>query len=279
MMFTKKSSVLSLILFAAAILSMPMVATAATTCTGGQLANQFLNIGVSKNQYRINNNFYNPPANSSAKLCIDYNYEATGRNFTTRNSGGVVVPTNGAPSGYPSTYAGCHYGACSTGSGMPIRVSDIASATTSWSIFTSRVTGNWNASYDIWFNTRASVPGQADAAELMIWLSKRGSIQPAGELIASNVSVAGRRFDVWAGRLPGGNWNVISYVARSNTTSVTNLDLKAFFTDASKRNNPVSGRPNLSSNWYLTSIQAGFEVWSGGNGLRSDFFNSIVRKK
>jgi hypothetical protein len=278
-MYMKGRSALSLMCVALGVLSMPMIATAATTCTGGQLTNQFLNIGVSNNQYRINNNFYNPPANSTAKLCIDYNYEATGKSFTARNSGGVSVPTNGAPSGYPSIYAGCHYGTCSTGSGMPIRVSDISTATSSWSIFTTNITGNWNASYDIWFNTTPSVPGQANGAELMIWLSKRGSIQPAGQLIASNVFVAGRSFDVWAGRLPGGSWNVISYVARNNTTSVQNLDLKAFFTDAGKRNNPVSGRPNLSSSWYLTSVQAGFEVWSGGNGLRNDFFNSIVRKK
>lgn len=252
-------------------------ARAATTCTGGQLANQFVNVGTANNRYRVNNNFYNPPSNGG-KLCIDYLYENTRTNFTVRNVNGASVPTNGAPTGYPSIYAGCHYGACSTGSGMPVRVSALTSATSSWSIYTANVTGAWNASYDIWFNTTASVPGVADGAELMIWINKRGAIQPAGQLIASNVSIAGRAWDVWSGRIPGGNWNVISYVARTNTNAVQNLNLRAFMLDASRRNNPVTGRPNLNTNWYLTSIQAGFEVWSGGGGLRNDFFNTNITK-
>lgn len=267
---------LAVTLIASALLSFSVQAD--TTCGGGQLDNQFANVGTVNNSYRVNNNFYNPPSNG-AKLCIDYLYEPTRTAFTVRNKGGVSVPTNGAPSGYPSIYSGCHYGACSSNSGMPIRVSDLSTATSSWSINTSNVSGNWNASYDIWFNTTASVPGQADGAELMIWLNKRGSIQPAGQVIASNVSIAGRSFDVWAGRIPGGNWNVISYVARSNTNAVQNLDLRAFMLDASRRNNPVSGTRNLQTSWYLTSIQAGFEVWSGGDGLRNDFFNTVVRRR
>jgi len=35
----------------------------------------------------------------------------------------------------------------------------------------------------------------------------------------------------------------------------------------------------LSADWYLTSVQAGFEPWIGGNGLQSDLFKAHVSTK
>ncbi|MDT7742209.1 MAG: hypothetical protein QOE59_1287, partial [Actinomycetota bacterium] len=32
----------------------------------------------------------------------------------------------------------------------------------------------------------------------------------------------------------------------------------------------------VKSNWYLTSVQAGFEPWTGGTGLRTNSF-SVTR--
>jgi len=37
--------------------------------------------------------------------------------------------------------------------------------------------------------------------------------------------------------------------------------------------------PCLSASWFLTSVQAGFETWMGGNGLQSDFFKAHVNTK
>src|SRR5690606_41914541 len=38
-------------------------------------------------------------------------------------------PTNGAPGAYPSVFAGCHYGTCSSGSRLPMRATDSLFAT------------------------------------------------------------------------------------------------------------------------------------------------------
>jgi Glycosyl hydrolase family 12 len=42
--------------------------------------------------------------------------------------------TDGPPGGYPSIYKGCHWGACTANSGLPVEVSDLSPGvvTTSW---------------------------------------------------------------------------------------------------------------------------------------------------
>jgi hypothetical protein len=168
--------------------------------------------------------------------------------------------TNGAPCGYPSVYKGCHYGNCTNNSGLPIQVSSLSGASSSWSINTAP--GSWNASYDIWFNSVSSSTGQNDGCELMIWINHSGPPQPIGSIQAT-VSLSGATWDVWIGNV---GWNVISYVRQNPTTSV-NLDLRAFITDAQNRG-------QIQSSWWMTSVQAGFEPWSGGVGLASNAFSA-----
>lgn len=48
------------------------------------------------------------------------------------------------------------------------------------------------------------------------------------------------------------------------------LDLNAFIQDALKR--PVA----LEASWYLSHVFAGFEIWSGGVGLKTKAFYAIV---
>jgi hypothetical protein len=136
----------------------------------------------------------------------------------------------------------------------------------------------------------------------MIWMNNRGyndnPIRPAGAMIASGVTIAGitdgSTWDVWAGRLraePGPDdpadvvnhfpaWNVISYV-RTTGTDVMTFDANAFIQDAiNNRNNcptEVRGAPNgavcVHPNWWVTSVQAGFEIWADGQGLSVDQFS------
>jgi len=46
--------------------------------------------------------------------------------------------------------------------------------------------------------------------------------------------------------------------------------LNAFIQDALKR--PVA----LEASWYLSHVFAGFEIWSGGVGLKTKAFYAIV---
>ncbi|PRX51494.1 glycosyl hydrolase family 12 [Prauserella shujinwangii] len=233
-------------------------ATAAVTESGTQVAAELLcgkydSTRVQQGRYIVQNNVWG----ADTAQCIDVG--GTGASFavtTARHD----KPTNGAPAAYPSVYAGCHYQNCTTGSGLPLRVDAMRSVSSSWST-SSPDQGVYNVAYDLWFDPQAGETGQNEA-ELMIWLKHRGSVQPVGSRV-DTVRLAGATWDVWQGN-PG--WNVISFVRTTPTDAVANLDLTAFTRHAVERG--AVGR-----DWYLTSVQAGFEPWQGGAGLRTHAFS------
>ena len=97
----------------------------------------------------------------------------------------------------------------------------------------------------------------------MIWINSRGGVQPFGSQTATT-NVAGMNWNVWTGQQT--SWKIISYVLNPGATSVSNLDLKALFQDAVAR-----GSINPSN--YLIDVEAGFEIWQGGQGLGTNSFS------
>jgi chitodextrinase len=166
------------------------------------------------------------------------------------------LPTNGAPATYPASYRGCHWGDCTSGSGLPIQVSQLGSATSS--VNTTQVgSGAYNASYDIWFNSTPTASGQPDGTELMIWLNSRGGVQPFGSQTGT-ANLAGHNWEVWTGQQAA--WKIISYRLQGGGTSFNNLDVKALITDAVNRG-------SINPAHYLLDAEFGFEIWQGGQGL------------
>jgi Glycosyl hydrolase family 12 len=172
------------------------------------------------------------------------------------------LPTNGAPAAYPSIYRGCHWGNCTTQNPLPIQVSKLVSARSSWST-TQADAGAYDVAYDIWTNSSPTTSVQPDGSEIMIWLNSRGGVQPAGSLVAT-ASIAGATWNVWTDRMSG--WNYIAYQRTSGTTAVSDLDLRAFILDSVTRG-------STSGSSYLIAVEAGFEIWKGGKGLASDSFS------
>jgi hypothetical protein len=187
--------------------------------------------------------------------------------FTVANSS-IANSTYGAPGGYTAIYKGCHWGACTPGSGFPIQVSDIrlGRVTTSWSTSQPGGSSDYDVAYDIWFNRTPTTTGQPNGTELMIWLNHHGPVQPFGSKVASNVSIGGRGYDVWFGNQ---GWNTVSYTMTSGTTSVSSLDLQPLIADAVSRG-------YISPSWYLIDVEAGFELWQGGAGLATNSFSVKV---
>ncbi|MBB5802614.1 hypothetical protein F4560_002382 [Saccharothrix ecbatanensis] len=204
-------------------------------------------------RYVVQNNRWG----TSATQCI--NVTSSGFQITQQQGS---APTNGAPLSYPSAFLGCHYTNCSPGSNLPMQVSRIRSATSS--INYRYAGGTYNASYDIWLDPTPKTNG-VNQMEIMIWFNRQGSIQPIGSAVG-NANVGGRSWQVWRGS--NGANNVISYVAPSpiNSWSFNVLDFV----------NDVRNRGAITSSWYLTSIQAGFEPWNGGVGLAVDNFSASV---
>jgi len=227
---------------------------ATSTLCGSQSAS------VSGGAYTIMNNEWH----SEALQCITTDGTAS---FTVTSSS-IGASTHGTPGGYPFIYKGCHWGACTNGSGLPIQASHIRAGTviTSWSTTQPRGHNVYNVTYDNWFNRTPTTSGHPDGAELMIWLNHHGHVHPAGSLIASDVSIGGHSYNVW---LRQWSWNTISYAMTTGTTSVTDLDLQGLVADAVSRG-------YIGRSWYLISVEAGFELWRGGTGLATNSFSVNV---
>jgi len=220
----------------------------ATLCNSRRLA-------VDGGVYTVQNNEYD----SGAAECLTVG--ALG-GFTVASSA-IANSTSGAPGGYPSIYRGCHWGDCTSDSGLPVQASRLltpGAVTTTWATAQPRA-GAYDVAYDIWFNRTPTTSGQPNGAELMIWLNHNGAVQPSGSQV-STAAIGGRSYQVWFSQQ---GWNTISYSMVAGTTSVRDLDIGQFVADAMRRG-------YIQKSWYLIDVEAGFEVWQGGAGLATDSF-------
>ncbi|MGW1216026.1 GH12 family glycosyl hydrolase domain-containing protein [Streptomyces sp. NPDC002499] len=205
-------------------------------------------------RYVVQNNRWG----TSAAQCIN----VTDSGFRITQADGSV-PTNGAPKSYPSVYNGCHYTNCSPGTNLPAQLSTISTAPSSisYSYVNDAV---YDAAYDIWLDPTPRTDG-VNRTEIMIWFNKVGSIQPIGSPVG-NATVGGRDWQVWSGS--NGSNDVLSFVAPSALSSWS-FDVMDFARQAVSRG-------LAQNNWYLTSVQAGFEPWQNGTGLAVTSFSSAV---
>ncbi|EFE65133.1 GH12 family glycosyl hydrolase domain-containing protein [Streptomyces viridosporus] len=205
-------------------------------------------------RYVVQNNRWG----SSSPQCVT----ATDTGFRLTQADGSV-PTNGAPKSYPSVFNGCHYTNCSPGTKLPARISGISSAPSSISY--GYVGGAvYNASYDIWLDPTPRTDG-VNRTEIMIWFNKVGPIQPIGSQVGT-ATVGGRTWQVWSGG--NGSNDVLSFVAPSAIESWS-FDVMDFVRE-------TVARGMAQNDWYLTSVQAGFEPWQNGAGLAVNSFSSTV---
>jgi hypothetical protein len=224
-----------------AFVGLPATAAAQSTCSA------YGTVSIDSGTYIFQNNEWN----SSLEQCATVS--GTGFTLTTAD---FDQATNGAPATYPSIFRGCHWGNCTSSNPFPIEENNIASASTSVSI-TQPSGYNNDAAYDIWFNQTSTTSGQPNGTEIMIWINHQGSIQPFGSQTATE-TIDGTTWEVWTGR--ESSWNIVSYVRETPVTSVSNLNLLPFFSDAVSRG-------SLEPSWWLIDVEYGFEVWTGGQGL------------
>jgi hypothetical protein len=243
---------------AAAVLSaaatVAALAVAAVPAHAATICDQYGTVAAGN--YIIQNNRWG----TSATQCISTT--SNGFSITQQDGTGNL---SGSPVSYPSIYLGCHYSNCSPNSPLPAVISGLSNVPSSISL-TFPSSGTWDSAYDIWLNADTNVSGVQDT-EIMIWLNHQGSIQPVGSSTGS-ASIAGRSWTVWTGN--NGQNNVVSYVSGSAVSSLS-FNVKDFITDTLGR-----GSQYGNTNWYLTSIQAGFEPWIGGVGLAVNSFSASI---
>jgi hypothetical protein len=217
--------------------------------------------------YLVQNNHWN--GNFPGDQCITVIEQGPGFKITRQT--GHAQPLDKGPLSYPSLYIGCHYTSCSPGTNLPMKVDAIKTAPTSIDL-TYVDDAIFDASYDIWLDPTDNNP-KVNKQEIMIWLDKRGEIQPVGDRVAV-VTIAGHDWQVWSGS--NGQNAVLSYEVKCvapacRVITSMSFDVMDFIADASKRVD-IKG-------FYLTSIQAGFEPWQGGQGLAIERFRAAVEPR
>ncbi|MEU4419308.1 hypothetical protein AB0F81_01690 [Actinoplanes sp. NPDC024001] len=158
---------------------------------------------------------------------------------------------------YASAVLGWHWGWKATGTGLPIQLSAGRTVRANWNFRVTQTTSNvMNVAYDLWLHDIATPDWQHNPTdEVMIWLYTAGGAGPVGTRQAT-VTIAGTTWDLYRGNI---GWNVYSFVRRSNT-SAADLNLTDFTDD-------LVARGWLAKSKYLSSVQAGTEIFTGAGQL------------
>jgi Glycosyl hydrolase family 12 len=182
-----------------------------------------------------------------------------------RVSRSPATSSGSEPESFPEIFVGCTWGRCSPDSPLPARVSALRDPETSWDT-SEQAGGVWDASYDLWFNRKPIVNGQATGAEIMIWLNWQGTGSATGWPI---VTLDGTRWYLvtWITHGHGTSWQYISFRRVDHVWNVSSLRLRPFISLAEQKG-------WINSHWYMLNIEAGFEIWRGGTGLATKSFSA-----
>jgi hypothetical protein len=219
---------------------------------------QALPVATGSGNYIVKNNNYG----GQAECLSNAN---GGANFTVTSSSASNASPQ-APAAYAEIFRGCHWGFCTSNSGLPLQVSSLGNPRTSWST-TQGASGEWDAAYDIWFNQTSTTSGQPNGAELMIWLNSNGT--PAIPAGSPTVTINGIRYYFIESLRTSGtvSWPLLSYIrVNPGATSVSKLGINNFVQESVTRG-------YIQPSMYLISVEAGFEIWNGGIGLETKSFS------
>jgi hypothetical protein len=156
---------------------------------------------------------------------------------------------------------------------LPLPVSALSTVTSSWDFSVGgAATDQYDVAYDIWFcpDNNCGSSGFPKGVELMIWLNYKHVNGWKTDL--GHVSVGGHSWEVWQAPMGSGSngWSYLAYMLNGPMlTSVTDLDLNAFFQDA-------EARGYVKPSWYLYAIQAGTEIRTGGLPFNHNSFSVAI---
>jgi hypothetical protein len=183
-----------------------------------------------------------------------------GNNFTVA----ISTPATGRVLAFPDFLFGCSWGVCSPHRTLPVQISRDGDPGASVSTG-GQPKGQYNAAFDIWLELKPYLSGQPHGAEIMIWPRETANL---GSLRGSpEVRIDGALYYeiAWRAGNTHGTWNYVQFRKVSQSDSLRGIHLNDFFKAA-------EARGWVSPRWYIQSITAGFEIWSGGEGLEMDNF-------
>jgi hypothetical protein len=213
--------------------------------------------------YHINNNVWQQNLNGVGRQCIWH---------TDQNNWGADASHsfgNGQIKSYASVILGNHYGDRTQNGSFPLQASNIISSRnlyTRW-IHDEYNANHYNASYDIWFDEQARENGN-NSHEIMIWPARKNQ-EPIAERYDGNgavpwkrnINIDGKQYNIYRGS--NGQNKVLTFIPISSARDFS-ANLKAFI----KRAVDLGW---MTNRLYCTSVQAGWEIISGGNFVTRRF--------
>lgn len=223
---------------------------------------------IDRGKYWINNNVWGRDSGSGWQ-CIWDNWQS-GNDIGWGTSYGWSG-TSYTVKSYSAAILGWHWGWRRSGTGLPVQLSANRSVNTGWNYSVRHSGGAMNVAYDLWLHSMSNPSYNNNPTdEVMIWPYRLNGAGPAGTRQAT-VNLAGANWDLYRGWIDAGNgngWNVFSFVRTSNTTSVT-LNLRDFLND-------LRSRGWVGGSKYLTSVQAGAEVFTGNGQVDTNSYYANV---
>lgn len=231
-----------------------ITATTALASTASAASGGGSQLGPHEKKY-VSNRDYGVRSDDFGSSTWLYNHGEQGFKIIKSTAHGAKVTA------YPNIFRGWQWGIGTNGR-WPLKVS---ADNMPRADFTVRQTwkGTYDASLDIWFSTYPNKTTQANGAEIMIWLS-----HPNVAAGGTKVRVDGTDWYLseWRTRGHGVSWPLIIFTHTTQISSVKGLWLNPFFRIAESHG-------WLKPSWYWTGIDAGFELWKGGQGLRVTSFD------
>ncbi len=236
--------------------------------------NKTLTVGAS---YKLNNNIWGAGTNGAGNQCVWYNSSNGQWGVNSSHTSGSAQNIKGYPSlvrGWIWFNSNGSIWASPSDNSYPTRVRDIKSFHSNWSVVVPNNGEKYNTAYDIWLDGNNN-PNYKAQYEIMVWINYKGpayngnDFKPVGTKIASNISRAGHRWDVYEGW--NGSNNVFTFRRTSNTNSVNNINLLSLI-------NYAKDQGFIKSSDYVLGLQAGFEIVSGGAFKTTNYTSTLVKK-
>ena len=255
---TSRAVVAGLATIGLAIGGMMAMAPAHAALSATQICDQF-GVTTVHDSYVVQNNRYG----TTDTQCVETVDDGVRLGFTVTQADGSV-PTDGPAKSYPSIYNGCYHGTCSPGTTLPMEVGQLNSAPSHiW--FAPGPSGDaYDSSYKVMLDPTPRTDGD-NATEIDAWFNYSGDVHPLGTKVGTSTA-ASLTWDVWLG--DNGTSDVLTLVSSRQVHDWT-FDVRSFLDEA-----VTFGV--AEEDWYLTSVQAGFEPWQGGTDLGVSCFSSTA---
>jgi hypothetical protein len=218
---------------------------------------------IDQGKYWLNNNLWGQDSGSGSQCVHD---------SPPTQDGTIAWGTDWEWSGegtsvksYVSAVLGWHWSDIGADTGLPVQLSSGTPVNSVWDFQVSDNPGTMNVAYDLWLHTIDTPNWENDPTdEIMIWPYSAGGAGPIGEVVAT-AEIGGATWNVHQGNI---GWEVYSFVRTENTTSVE-LNLMDFL-------DYLTQNLGLDASKYLTSVQAGTEVFTGAGSLETSRYATDV---